>query len=119
MVAQTQKLIKMENLKQEITFESHPRAFIKSLKNELAIAKEELQNAGRSKPQFLIDDDDEYQDQLELSWWKDEQRETIKTLEESITHYQSIRPTINPVNSQGLRYVNEEIGYVDQDEEYY
>ena len=28
-------------------------------------------------------------------------------------------PTIYPVNSQGLRYVNEEIGYVDQDEEYY
>jgi hypothetical protein len=25
----------------------------------------------------------------------------------------------NPVNSQGLRYVNEEVGYVDEDEEYY
>lgn len=25
----------------------------------------------------------------------------------------------NPVNSQGLRYVSEEVGYVDQDEEYY
>lgn len=28
----------------------------------------------RSKPQFLIDDDDEYQDQLELMWAKDEIR---------------------------------------------
>jgi len=53
-------------MEQEISFESHPRAFIESLKRELALAKEELQNAGRSKPQFLIDDDDdEYQDQLE------------------------------------------------------
>jgi hypothetical protein len=104
---------------QDITFESHPRAFIESLKNELATAKEELQNSGRSKPQFLINDDDEYQDQLELGWWKDEQRETIKTLEESIVHYTSIKPIINPINSQGLRYVNEEVGWVDQDEEYY
>jgi hypothetical protein len=88
----------------EITFESHPRAFIKSLENELVIAKEELQNSGRSKPQFLIDDDDEYQDQLELGWWKDEQREKIKSLEESIAHYKSIRPTI---------------GFVDEDEKYY
>lgn len=30
--------------------------------------------AMRSKPQFLIDDDDEYQDQLELMWAKDEIR---------------------------------------------
>ena len=106
-------------MEQEISFESHPRAFIESLKRELALAKEELQNAGRSKPQFLIDDDDEYQDQLELGWWRDEQRDKIKTLEESIVHYKSIKPIINPINSQGLRYVNEEVGCVDQDEEYY
>lgn len=107
-------------MEKDITFESHPRAFIESLKRELALAKEELQNAGRSKPQFLIDDDDdEYQDQLELGWWKDEQRDVIKNLEESIVHYKSIKPVINLVNSQGLRYVNEEVGYVDQDEEYY
>lgn len=106
-------------MEQEISFESHPRAFIESLKMELALAKEELQNAGRSKPQFLIDDDDEYQDQLELGWWKDEQRDKIKNLEESIVHYKSIKPIIHPINSQGLRYVNQEIGFVDQDEEYF
>jgi hypothetical protein len=106
-------------MEQEISFESHPRAFIESLKRELALAKEELQNSGRSKPKFLIDDDDEYQDQLELGWWRDEQRDKIKTLEESIVHYKSIKPIINPINSQGLRYVNEEVGCVDQDEEYY
>ena len=108
-------------MEQEITFESHPRAFLESLKRELTEAKEELQNAGRSKPQFLIDDDDddEYQDQLELGWWKDEQRDKIKSLEESIAHYKSIKPIIHPVNSQGLRYVNEEVGCVDSDEEYF
>lgn len=26
----------------------------------------------RVKPQFLIDDDDEYQEQLELKWYKEE-----------------------------------------------
>jgi hypothetical protein len=26
----------------------------------------------RSKPQFLIDDDDEYQEQLELMWYKED-----------------------------------------------
>ena len=52
---------------------------LQELKAELATAKEELSNCGRSKPQFLIDDDDEYQDQLELGWHKDEIRDRIES----------------------------------------
>ena len=106
-------------MNETITFESHPVTFIKNLKDELALAEQTLANAGRSKPQFLIDDDDEYQDQLELGWWKDEQYALIESLRKTIAHYQSIKPITNPVNSMGLRYVNEEVGYVDEDEEHY
>jgi len=40
--------------------------------------REELAKLPISKPQFLIDDDDEYQDQLELMWHKEELRYKIK-----------------------------------------
>jgi hypothetical protein len=54
-------------------------------KQEMLISlKDELANCGMSKAQFLIDDDDEYQDQLELGWHKSELRDQIDTLEREI-----------------------------------
>jgi hypothetical protein len=61
------------------------RAFILKLEKELREANEQLNNCGRVKPQFLMEpDSDEYQDQLELSWYKDELSDTIERLEERI-----------------------------------
>ena len=56
----------------------------RSLKKELKHAKEELRACGYSKPQFLIDDDGEYQDQLEIGWAKAEIRERIELIEQEI-----------------------------------
>lgn len=49
-----------------------------------------IQEAGRQKPQFLIDDDDEYQDNLELGWYLDElcaERETLIQLRNKFHSY--------------------------------
>jgi len=50
----------------------------------LASYEEELANCGKSKPQFMIDDDDEYQDQLELGWHKSELIDKIDALRDEI-----------------------------------
>lgn len=50
------------------------------LRKEIAEIEKEIAKAGRVKPQFLIDDD-EYQDQLELSYHLDELRDQKERLE--------------------------------------
>lgn len=47
---------------------------------EIERIEEELRQLDNPKPQFLIDDDDEYQDQLELRWYRAELREELKSL---------------------------------------
>jgi len=86
---------------------------LQELKAELATAKEELSNCGRSKPQFLIDDDDEYQDQLELGWHKDEIRDRIESLEKQIKEY--VKPKIDfQLNGDMANEFNdEELGEAD------
>jgi hypothetical protein len=54
------------------------------IQEEIRRLKSELADCGRSKPQFLIDDDDEYQDQLVLGWHKDELRDQIAELEKQL-----------------------------------
>jgi len=102
----------------EITFESHPICYIHSLEAEI-----ENMHPSRLTSEDIEDVSNNYQAHLEYKWWKDEQRDLILSLEESIAHYKSMfsqwKAAINPVNSQGLRYVNEEVGYVDEDEEYF
>ena len=53
---------------------------VKAYDDAIEETEDRLNNAGQSKPQFLIDDDDEYQDQLELSWFKEEMRDIIDEL---------------------------------------
>ena len=97
---------------------------LQELKAELATAKEELSNCGRSKPQFLIDDDDEYQDQLELGWHKDEIRDRIESLEKQIKEVTanniddlSVEESVNlapPLNGDMANEFNdEELGEAD------
>ena len=74
---------------------------LQKLKADLATAKEELSNCGRSKPQFLIDDDDEYQDQLELGWAKEEIRDRIASLEKQISEH---------VNTKAIFQLNGDAG---------
>lgn len=57
---------------------------IKELQKAIASKEVELANIGSQKPQFLIEEDDEYQDNLELGWAKDEIRDEIKSLKESL-----------------------------------
>ena len=47
---------------------------IKVLHQQINDIQFKLRNAGNSKPQFMIDDDDEYQDQLELLEYKNDLR---------------------------------------------
>lgn len=77
---------------------------LQELKAELAAAEEELDNCGWSKPQFLIDDDDddEYQDQLELGWHKDEIYKRIESLEKQIKEYEKAYDN-DQFNSEGRR----------------
>ena len=93
-----------------------------------------LQDIEDNRPDRLSIEDvedvsDNYQANLEYGWYVDEHREIISALQEDIVALQSLHPshTYNdpaiaeiewPVNSQGLRYVSAEVGYVDQDEEY-
>jgi len=57
---------------------------LEQLKKELQQTKDKLANAGYIKAQFLIEDEDEYQSQLELQWYKDELRDEIDALENQI-----------------------------------
>ena len=57
---------------------------IEDLKFEKHELERELDNLGYTKPQVLIDDDDEYQEALEIGWAKDELRERIDTITERI-----------------------------------
>jgi hypothetical protein len=82
---------------------------LQDLKKQLRTAKAELNNSGRSKPQFLIDDDDEYQDQLELGWWKDEQRQLIEQLQKDIEVLEAVaintpKPKYERFNLQGTQH---------------
>ena len=56
----------------------------KSLRAELASLKQELKELGASKPQYIIDDDEEYQEQLELGWYKRELIDRIDALERDL-----------------------------------
>jgi hypothetical protein len=76
---------------------------LKKLDEDIETTEEKLSSAGYSKPQFLIDDDDddEYQSQLELGWYKDELRDTLKALKyERSNHIQKMERELgyNPDN---------------------
>ena len=68
---------------------------IRELQNELKQAVNDLESAGNQKPQFLINDDDEYQEQLELGWWVQEQRAYIDSIKKELDELLSeeIEPT--------------------------
>lgn len=74
---------------QNITFDSHPLSYVFSLEEQIESLNKELKSIGSTKPQFLIDDDDKYQDQLELSWYKSELRDEIKALEKELDECKS------------------------------
>jgi len=59
---------------------------IRQIEIKLKALREELKMQDASKPQFLIDDEDEdeYQAQLELGWGKDELNSQIEKLEEEL-----------------------------------
>jgi hypothetical protein len=82
----------------------------------------------RLSAEDVEDVSDNYQANLEYGWYVDEQEELISQLQADIVALQQLQPgyTYNdpaieeiewPV-VDGLRYVSEEVGYVDQDEEY-
>lgn len=54
------------------------------IQSRLKEIAEEFANLGRSKDQHLIDDKDEYQEQLELGWYKDELYEEQEALKERL-----------------------------------
>jgi hypothetical protein len=57
---------------------------ILKIRTEIMKLRTELVSLPKSKPSFLIDDDDEYQDQLEIGYEKDRIRGEIIILEERI-----------------------------------
>lgn len=57
---------------------------IDELKQALADKTQELANLAPSRPQFLVEDEDEYQDQLELLWAKRELIDEIDSIKEQI-----------------------------------
>ena len=71
-----------------ITFDSHPLSYVFGLEEQIESLNKELKSIRSAKPQFLIDDD-EYQDQLELSWYKSELRDEIKALEKELDECKS------------------------------
>jgi len=104
---------------------------ITQLQAQIVAIKTDIENAypGRLSAEDIEDVSDQYQAQLEWGWYRDEQNDAISDIQVEISHLESLHPghTYNdplieeivwPVNSQGLRYVSEEVGYVDEDEEY-
>jgi len=103
---------------------------IVEIQQEIAVIKSKMHEyyPGGLSSEDHEDVSDRYQEMLEYNEYCDEQREIISALQEDIVALQSLHPshTYNdpaieeiewPV-VDGLRYVSEEVGYVDQDEEY-
>ena len=57
---------------------------LQELEYELITAKEDLALISSQKPQFYIDNEDEYQEQLEIGWYVEEQVARISELEKEI-----------------------------------
>ena len=82
----------------------------------------------RLSAEDIEDVSDNYQANLEYGWYVDEQEELISQLRAGIATLQQLHPdhiyndpAIEEIEwpvVDGLRYVSEEVGYVDQDEEY-
>ena len=105
------------------------------LERDSILADLEQCKPGRCTAEDIEDVSDNYQANLEYGWYRDEQMELVDDINAQIRHLDSlpmyqryiepmqitgnIRLDDIPITSDGLRYVSEEVGWVDQDEEYY
>jgi len=63
-----------------------------SLLHSIAVLEEEIRiYESQLKPQFLIDDDDEYQEQLELRWHISDLKDELENLKKKNVEFLALR----------------------------